>query len=70
MIENMEADKKTLSALVSEFFLRGTRLNISLVFILQSLFKIPENVRLNVTYHFVIKIPNKRKRYETMRRLY
>ena len=42
-------------------FIRGTKLNISLVFITQSYFKVPKDVRLNTTHFFIAKIPNKRK---------
>ena len=42
-------------------FLRGRKLNISLVFISQSYFKVPKTTRLNATHYFIIKIPNKRE---------
>ena len=35
--------------------------NISLVFITQSYFAVPENIRLNSTNYFIMKIPNKRE---------
>ena len=41
--------------------LRGGKLNISLVFISQSYFKVPKTIRLNTTHYFIMKIPNKRK---------
>ena len=56
----MEANK-TLSPIVTELFLRGTKLNISLVFISQSYFKVPKTTILNATHYFIMKIPNKRK---------
>ena len=40
-------------------FIRGKKLNISLVFIIQSYFKVPKDVRLNTTHFFITKIPNK-----------
>ena len=46
---------------MTELFIRGKKLNISLVFITQSYFKVPKDVRLNTTYFFVAKIPNKRE---------
>ena len=58
MIAGKEANKK-LSAIVTELFLRGRKLNIWLVFISQSNFKVPK--RLNVTHYFVMKVPNKRE---------
>ena len=42
-------------------FIRGRKLNISLVFITQSYFKVPKDVRLNSTHFFIMKIPNKRE---------
>ena len=50
---------KTLNPIVTELFIRGWKLNISLVFIAQSYFAIPKNIRLNSTHYFVMKIPNK-----------
>ena len=60
MIADMEYNKK-LSPIVSELFLRGRKLNISLVFISQSYFKAPKTTRLNATHYFIMKIPNKRE---------
>ena len=37
----------------------GRKLNISIVFITQSYFKVPKEVRFNTTHFFIIKIPNK-----------
>ena len=42
-------------------FIRGRKLNISLVFIMQSYFKVPKDVRLNSTHFFIMKILNKRE---------
>ena len=42
-------------------FIRARKLNISLVFIIQSYFKVPKDVTLNSTHFFTIKIPNKRE---------
>ena len=44
-----------------ELFVRGRKLNISLVFIMQSYFKFPKDVKLNTTYFFITKILNKRE---------
>ena len=41
-------------------FIRCRKLNISLVFITQSYFSVPKNVRLNLTHHLITKINNKR----------
>ena len=54
-------NNKTLNTLVTELFIRGRKLNISIVFITQSYFKVPKDVRLNSTHFFIMKIPNKRK---------
>ena len=56
----VEADKK-LSSIVTELFLRGQKLNILLVFVSQSFFKVPKTIRLNATNYFFMKIPNKRE---------
>ena len=50
-----------LDSIVTELFIRGGKLNISLVFITQSYFKVPKDVRLNTTHFFIAKIPNKRE---------
>ena len=41
--------------------IKSRKLNISLVFIRQSYFKIQKDVRLNTTHFFIMKIPNKRE---------
>ena len=56
----MLSDKK-LNPIVTELFIRGGKLNISLVFITKSYFTVPKNIRLNSTHYFVIKIPSKRE---------
>ena len=40
---------------------RGRKLNISPVFITQSYFKVPKDVRLNSTHSFIMKISDKRE---------
>ena len=60
MIADMINDKK-LNSIVTELFIRGRKWNISLVFITQSYFKVPKDVRLNSTHFFIMKIPNKRE---------
>ena len=60
MIADMESSEK-LSPIVTELFLRGRKLNISLVFMSQSCFKVPKTLRLNATHYFTMKIPNKRE---------
>ena len=60
MIADMIHNKK-LNSIVTELFIRGRKLNISLVFITQLYFKVPKDVRLNTSHFFVVKIPNKRE---------
>ena len=59
MIADMGSNKK-LSIIVTEFFLKERKLNILLVFISQSFFKVHKTIRLNETHYFIMKIPNKR----------
>ena len=54
-------NNKKLNSVVTELFIRGRKLNMSLVFITQSYFKVPKDVRLNTTHFFIMKIPNKRE---------
>ena len=57
MIADMLSNKKR-NSLVTELFIRGRKLNISIVFITQSNFSVPKNIRLNSTHYFIMKIPN------------
>ena len=59
MINDMINNQK-LNSIVAELFIRGRKLNISVVFITQSCFKVPKDVRLNTTHFFIAKIPNRR----------
>ena len=60
MIADMINNKK-LNSIVTELFIRGRKINISLGFITQSYFKVPKDVRLNTSCFFNAKIPNKRE---------
>ena len=60
MIADMINNKK-LNPIVTELFIRGIKLNISIVFITQSYFKVPKDVKLNSTHFFIMKILNKRE---------
>ena len=42
-------NNKKLNPIVTELFIRGRKLNISIVFITESYFKLPKDVRLNST---------------------
>ena len=63
MIADMINNKK-LDSIVTELFIRGRKLNVSLVFITQSYFKVPKDARLNTTHFFIAKIPNRRELQE------
>ena len=52
---------KKFNPMLTKLFITERKLNISLVFITQSYFFIPKNVRLNSTHYFVMEIPNKRE---------
>ena len=60
MIADMIHNKK-LGSIVNELFTRGGKSNISLVFIIQSYFTVPKDVRLNTTHFLIAKIPNRRE---------
>ena len=60
MTADMIHDKK-LNSIVTELFIRGRKLNISLVLITQSYFKVSKDVRLNTSHFFIAKTPNKRE---------
>ena len=57
MIANMLSNKK-LNRIVTELLFRGRKLNISLIFITQS---VVPNSRLNCVYYFIMKILFKRE---------
>ena len=64
VFDHMIADmihNKNLNSVVTELFIRGRKLNISLVFITQSYFKVSKDVRLNTSRFFISKMPNKRE---------
>ena len=52
---------KNLNAVVTELFIRDRKLNISIVFITESYFKLAKDVRLNSTNFFSMKISSKRE---------
>ena len=60
MIPDLINNKK-LNSMITELFIRGRKLNISLVLITQSYFKVPKDVRLNSTDFFIMKISDKRE---------
>ena len=60
MIADMLSNKN-LNPIVTEIFTRCRKLKISSVFITQSQFAVPKNIRLNSTHYFIMKIPNKQE---------
>ena len=60
MIADIMTNKK-FQSIIKELFIRCRKLNILLVFITQSYFSAPKDVRLNSTHYFIMKINNKRK---------
>ena len=60
MIADIMTNKK-FQAIIKELFIRCRKLNISLVFITQSYFSVPKDVRLNSTHYLIMKINNRKK---------
>ena len=60
MIADIMSNNK-FQAIIKELFIRCRKLNISLVFITQSYFSVPKDVRLNTTHYFIMKTNNKRE---------
>ena len=59
MIVDMLSNKKPIS-IVTELSIRGRKLSISIVFITQSYFAVPKDIRINsMHYYLILKIPNK-----------
>ena len=52
---------KKFQAIIKELFIRCRKLNISLVFITQSYFRVPKDVRLNLTHYLIMKINNRKE---------
>ena len=58
MIADILSNKKR-NPIVTELFIRSRKLNISLVFNIQSYFAVQKNIRLNSTHYLLMKITNK-----------
>ena len=52
---------KKLNPIVTELYIRGRKLNISPVFIIQSYFFVPKSIRLNSIHYFITKVLNKQE---------
>ena len=64
MFDDMIADimtNKKFQAIIKKLFISSRRLNIALVFITESYFLVPKDVRLNSTYYLIMKISSKRE---------
>ena len=64
VFDDMIADivtNKEFQSIIKELFIRCRKINISLVFITQSYFSVPKDVRLNSTHYLIMKINNKRE---------
>ena len=60
MIADIMTNRR-FQAIIKELFIRCRKLNISLVFITQSYFSVPKDLRLNSTHYLIMKINNKRE---------
>ena len=64
IFDDMIADimrSEKFKAIVKERFIRCRKLNISIVFIMQSYFRTPKDARLNSTHYILMKILNKKE---------
>ena len=62
VFDDMMADimtNKEFQAIIKELFIRCRKLNVSLVFITQSYFTVPKDVRLNSRQYLIMKINSK-----------
>ena len=59
MIADIMTNKK-FQAIIKELFVRWRKLNVSLVFITQSYFSLPKDVRLNSISYLIMKINNRK----------
>ena len=50
--------EKVLPPQVTELFIRGRKMNVSLTFLTQSYFKVPKDIRINCTHYYLMKIGN------------
>ena len=52
---------KNLNLVVAELYIRERNLSISIIFITQSYFAVPNGIRPNSTHYFIMKTPNKQE---------
>ena len=60
MIAGIMTNKK-FQSIIKELFIKCIKINYSLVFITQSYFSVPKDVRLNSTHYLIMRINNKRE---------
>ena len=60
MIADIEYNKK-LKRIIKELFYRARKINVSIVFITQSYFRVLKDARLNSTHYILMKIGNKKE---------
>ena len=60
MIADLMSNKK-IQAIIKNLFIRWKKLNLSLVFITQSYFSFPKDVRLNSTHYLIMKTNNRKE---------
>ena len=60
MIADIMTNKK-FQSIIKKSFIRCRKLNISIVFITQSYFSVPKDVRLNSTHYMIMKINNRKE---------
>ena len=68
VFDDMIADIMTIKifhAIIKELFIRYRKLNVSLVFITQSYFSVPKDLRLISTHYLIMKINNKKELQNT-----
>ena len=64
VFDDMKTDimnNKKFKAIIKELFISCRKLNISFVFITQSYFTVPKDVRLNSTHYLIMKINNRKE---------
>ena len=63
VFDDMIADimnNKKFQAIIKELFIKYRKLNLFLVFITESYFSVPKEVRLNSTHYLIMEMSNKR----------
>ena len=64
--DSWSAKQQNLNLIVTELIIRGRKLNIPVVFIRESHFFVPKNIKLNSTHYFIMKIPNKQEFHQIL----